>query len=63
MLAVSAYGIVAFVYSRHLAEYEYRLDAWPAQSAYEPGVAIKTQRPDRVRILAIDGGARLRPVP
>lgn len=57
VLAAVLYGAVAYVYSRHVAQYEYRLDAWPPESQFEEPVRITTRDPHRVRILAIEGGA------
>nr|WP_276562416.1 patatin-like phospholipase family protein [Hoeflea prorocentri] len=52
-----AYGVTGYVYSRHVAEYEDTLQAWPERADFEAPVPIKTDDPRRVRILAIEGGA------
>ncbi|MCR9137216.1 MAG: patatin-like phospholipase family protein [Alphaproteobacteria bacterium] len=57
VLVLAIYGGIVYVYSRHIAEYDYRLTAWPAESEFEPPMEIKTDVPGRVRILAIEGGA------
>lgn len=57
VLILALYASIVYVYSRHLAEYEYRLVAWPVESEFEDPVDIKTDVPGRARILAIEGGA------
>ena len=57
VLAIVVYGAVAYVYSRHLAQYDYRLAAWPPDAAFRDPHRIATAEPNRVRILAIEGGA------
>ncbi|MEX3008382.1 patatin-like phospholipase family protein [Hoeflea sp. TYP-13] len=57
VLAIALYSAVVYVYSRHLAEYDYRLTAWPPETDFEQPVEIKTREPRKARILAIEGGA------
>lgn len=57
VVAAALYGTVAYVYSRHVATYEYQLEAWPPRSEFGDPVRISTPDPKRVRILAIEGGA------
>lgn len=57
VVTLGVYAAIVYVYSRHLAEYDYRLAAWPPESAFEAPVEVKTDVPGRVRILAIEGGA------
>jgi predicted acylesterase/phospholipase RssA len=57
VLAVALYSAIVYVYSRHVAEYDYRLVAWPGESDFEKPIDITTLEPRRVRILAIEGGA------
>ncbi|MDA4843994.1 patatin-like phospholipase family protein [Hoeflea poritis] len=55
-LAAILFVVVAYVYSRHLAEYEYELAAWPAESTFHDPLKVETAVPHRARILAIEGG-------
>lgn len=57
VLTLAVYAAIVYVYSRHLAEYDYKLVAWPPKSKFEQPVDIKTDVPGRARILAIEGGA------
>lgn len=57
VMTLGVYAAIVYVYSRHLAEYDYRLAAWPPEADFKPPVDIKTDQPGRVRILAIEGGA------
>lgn len=57
VVTLCVYAAIVYVYSRHLAEYDYRLAAWPSESEFQPPVDVKTDVPDQVRILAIEGGA------
>ncbi len=55
-LAVLLFFAIGHVYSRHLADYEYQLVAWPLESTFHEPVAVTTEVPRRARILAIEGG-------
>ena len=57
VLVSVVYGAVAYVYSRHVAQYDYRLDAWPPRAQYQPAVPVEPARTGQVRILAVEGGA------
>lgn len=66
-IAVSMFGVLAlvvlvfaatsYIYSQHVADYAYQLDAWPDRSDFDAPVAVKTDNPRRARILSIEGGA------
>ncbi|WP_419911954.1 patatin-like phospholipase family protein [Hoeflea sp.] len=55
--AVVLFSGIGYVYSRHLADYQYELEAWPEETAFGAPLAIKPDNPRRVRILSIEGGA------
>lgn len=57
VVTLAIYAGIVYVYSRHLAAYDYKLTAWPARSDFEQPIAIETDVPGRARILAIEGGA------
>ncbi|MCP4317971.1 MAG: hypothetical protein GY789_18600 [Hyphomicrobiales bacterium] len=57
VLAIGIYVGIVYVYSRHIAEYEFRLEAWPPETDFEKPVVVTTREPRRVRIMAIEGGA------
>lgn len=57
VIALVVYGAIAYVYSRHVARYDYQLDAWPPQAQYHPPLQVQPARSGQVRILAVEGGA------
>ena len=55
-LALVLFAIVVVTYNS-IVHYQSRLDAWPPRSDFVPPVAWAPDNPNKIRILAIDGGA------
>ncbi len=57
--AVLLFVGVAYAYNRYFVEYEYQMVGWPKADDFQPPAKWNPSHPDRVRILAIQGGALL----
>ncbi|MDP5219346.1 patatin-like phospholipase family protein [Ruegeria sp. 2205SS24-7] len=54
---IALYGLSAFLYNRHLVEYEIEVAGWPEAEAFSEPTVWQTDHPKRARILALEGGA------
>jgi len=55
--ALILYVIAAYTYSRGIADYQAEMAGWPERSEFGDPLVWKTDEPDTIRILSIQGGA------